>query len=148
MSPGNIDDRPLEGRIPSPPLERVGRVMEKLLDTADVTKVYGEPIAHGELLLIPAAEVVSIAGLGMGSGGAVGVLRGEQGRRSRGSGAGGGGGGRTFARSVAVIVASPEGVQVKPVFDFTKVALAALTAAGFIIASWKGMTRPKGCFRD
>src|SRR5512138_511739 len=132
MSPGNIDDRPSEGRIPSPPLERVGRVMERLLDTADVGKVYGEPIAHGELLLIPAAEVVAVAGIGMGSGGAVGILR-EQGQGSRGSGGGGGGGGRTFARSVAVIVASPEGVQVKPVFDFTKVALAALTAAGFII---------------
>jgi uncharacterized spore protein YtfJ len=147
MSPGNLEDRPPEMRVANPPVERVGRVMEKLLDTADVAKVYGEPITHGQLLLIPAAEVVAVAGLGMGSGGAVGFVR-EQGQRSRGSGGGGGGGGRTFARSVAVIVASPDGVEVKPVFDFTKIALAALTAAGFVIASWKGMKRARNLFRD
>jgi uncharacterized spore protein YtfJ len=140
MSPGNVEDRPPEVRVANPPVERVGRVMEKLLDTADVAKVYGEPIAHGQLLLIPAAEVVAVAGVGMGAGGAVGFVA-EQGQRSRGSGGGGGGGGRTMARSVAVIVASPDGVEVRPVFDWTKIALAAFTAAGFIVASWKGMKR-------
>jgi uncharacterized spore protein YtfJ len=148
MSPGNVEDRPPEVRVANPPVERVGRIMEKLLDAADVAKVYGEPIAHGQLLLIPAAEVVAVAGVGMGSGGAVGFPSaslgagsGEQGQRSRGSGGGGGGGGRTMARSVAVIVASPDGVEVRPVFDWTKIALAAFTAAGFIVASWKGMKR-------
>ncbi|HKF44282.1 MAG TPA: hypothetical protein VKG01_14360 [Thermoanaerobaculia bacterium] len=140
MSPGNVEDRPPEVRVANPPVERVGRTMEKLLDTADVSKVFGEPVAHGQLLLIPAAEVVAIAGVGMGSGGAVGFIA-EQGQRSRGSGGGGGGGGKTLARSVAVIVASPEGVEVRPIFDWTKIALAAFTAAGFIVASWKGMKR-------
>ena len=140
MSPGNVEDRPPEVRVANPPVERVGRTMEKLLDAADIAKVFGEPITHGELLLIPAAEVVAVAGVGMGSGGAVGFLR-EQGQRSRGSGGGGGGGGRTLARSVAVIVASPEGVEIRPIFDWTKIALAAFTAAGFIVASWKGMKR-------
>jgi len=140
MSPGNVEDRPPEVRVANPPVERVGRTMEKLLDTADVAKVFGEPIAHGQLLLIPAAEIVAVAGVGMGSGGAVGFAK-EPGQRSRGSGGGGGGGGKTLARSVAVIVASPDGVEVRPVFDWTKIALAAFTAAGFIVASWKGMRR-------
>ncbi|HEV8118724.1 MAG TPA: hypothetical protein VGQ32_09385 [Thermoanaerobaculia bacterium] len=140
MSPGNVEDRPPEVRVANPPVERVGRTMEKLLDTADVAKVFGEPIAHGQMLLIPAAEIVAVAGVGMGSGGAVGFGK-EQGQRSRGSGGGGGGGGKTLARSVAVIVVSPDGVEVRPVFDWTKIALAAFTAAGFIVASWKGMKR-------
>jgi hypothetical protein len=38
-------------------------------------------------------------------------------------------------------------VRVEPVFDATKIALAALTAAGFIWASWKGMSKPKRSFR-
>jgi len=47
---------------------------------------------------------------------------------------GGGGGGQTFSRPVAIIVAGPEGVQVKPVFDNTKVLLAAFTALGFMFS--------------
>lgn len=140
MSPGNVEDRPPEVRVANPPVERVGRTMEKLLDTADVAKVFGDPIAHGQLLLIPAAEVVAVAGVGMGAGGAVGFIK-DQVKGSRGSGGGGGGGGKALARSVAVIVASPDGVEVRPVFDWTKIALAAFTAAGFIVASWKGMKR-------
>jgi hypothetical protein len=33
---------------------------------------------------------------------------------------------------VAVIVSSPEGVRVEPVIDLTKIAMAALTAGGFV----------------
>jgi hypothetical protein len=43
---------------------------------------------------------------------------------------------------VAVIVASPSGVQVQPVIDVTKVALAALTAAGFMVGMMLRMLRP------
>ncbi|HTO86906.1 MAG TPA: hypothetical protein VMR54_05185 [Thermoanaerobaculia bacterium] len=117
---------------------RPARVMERLISAADVSKAYGKPIHHGQALLLPAAEVLAIAGFGMGSGSGVGPDG-----RSRGHGGGGGGGGQALARSVAVIVSTPKGVTVKPIFDFTKIALAALTAAGFVWASWKGMSRPK-----
>lgn len=40
-----------------------------------------------------------------------------------------------------MVVATPEGVEVKPVFDYTKILLAALTAAGFVLAAWRGMGR-------
>jgi Uncharacterized conserved protein len=118
--------------------------MERLLETADVSKVYGEPILHGDVMILPAAEVLAIAGFGMGSGGGVAVH--QEGQKSRGSG--GGGGGKTLARTVAVIVASPDGVEIRPVIDFTKIALAALTAAGFVVAAWRGMKRPRGFFGD
>lgn len=135
-----------QGEVESPagfaaPASRAAGVVEKLISSADVSKVYGEPIRNGDTLLLPAAEILSIAGFGIGSGSGVG--RDREGKRQRGGGGGGGGGGHTFARSVAVIVSSPEGVRVKPVLDFTKITLAALTAAGFALASWRGMSRPK-----
>jgi uncharacterized spore protein YtfJ len=58
-----------------------------------------------------------------------------------GGGGGGGGGGRVFSRPVAVVVASPEGVRVEPVLDVTKIALAALTAGGFMLATLARMSR-------
>jgi uncharacterized spore protein YtfJ len=122
---------------------RPAAVMDRLIASADVARVFGEPIRHGDTLMIPAAEILTVAGFGMGSGS--GRLTGANGSPRRGGeGGGGGGGGHTLARSVAVIVASPEGVRIEPVIDLTTIALAALTAVGFVWASWKGMARPKG----
>ena len=53
------------------------------------------------------------------------------------------------AHSEAVIVSSPEGVEVRPVIDVTKIALAALTAAGFVWTALRKMSKtskPKGFF--
>ena len=61
MSPGNTTDRSTEAREPGPPLDRVSRIMERLLDTADVSRVYSEPILHGDVMILPAAEVLAIA---------------------------------------------------------------------------------------
>jgi uncharacterized spore protein YtfJ len=123
---------------------RAAGVMEKLIASADVSKVYAAPITHGDRLLIPAAEILAAAGFGMGSG--TGDMGEGAGRARPGGGGGGGGGGRTLARSVAVIVSSPEGVEIRPVLDLTKIALAALTAAGFVWAAWKKTSKPKGFF--
>jgi uncharacterized spore protein YtfJ len=105
-------------------LAAVQDTMGYFLDAARVEAVYGEPIRNGDTWVIPTAEVVSIAGFGMGSGG---------GQADEAiAGGGGGGGGSVFSRPVAVIVVSPEGVQVKPVIDMTKIGLAMLTTAGFM----------------
>lgn len=119
-------------------------VMERLIAAADVSKVYAPAVEHGERLMIPAAELVAVAGFGMGSGSGI-VAAGSRSPR-RGGGGGGGGGGRTFARSVAVVVSSPEGVEIRPVIDVTKIALAALTAVGFVWAAWKKTAEPKSFF--
>src|SRR5712692_6332417 len=115
--------------------------MEKLIAAGDVSRVYGQPVQSGDSLIIPAAEVLTIAGFGMGGGS--GTASDASGTPRHGKGGGGGGGGRTLARSVAVIVASPAGVEVKPVLDLTKIALAALTAAGFVWGSWRSMAKRK-----
>jgi uncharacterized spore protein YtfJ len=104
---------------------------------ADVQVVYGEPIQHGDTLIVPTAEV--LAGLGFGLGYGSGKSNEEEGENI-GSGGGGGGGGRVLSRPVAVVIASPEGVRIEPVVDVTKIGLAALTAAGFMFGMLLRMT--------
>ena len=140
--------RRTEGQDPEPELqgsgafEKTTSAFERLLGAADVAKVYGKPIQKGDATVVPAAEVLAIGGFGAGSGSGADPLT-----KRRGGGGGGGGGARVFARSVAVIVATPDGVRVRPVIDVTKIALAALTAAGFVVAAWSGMGKAKGFLR-
>ena len=113
--------------------------MEEFLAAADVRVVYGEPIQHDDTLIIPTAEV--LCGLGFGVGSGFGTSSDENtDKPSQGSGSGGGGGGRILSRPVAVVVASPEGVRVEPVVDITKIALAGLTALGFMVGMMFRMT--------
>jgi uncharacterized spore protein YtfJ len=106
--------------------------MEEFLAAADVRVVYGEPIMHEDTMIIPTAEVLCGVGFGVGSGSGTSAEQNPE-KPMRGAGSGGGGGGRILSRPVAVVVASPEGVRVEPVVDITKIALAALTAVGFMV---------------
>ena len=130
---------------PESALEVVQNTLADFLATADVHAVYDEPIEHGDTLIVPAAEVLCGMGFGIGygSGSASEAEADKTAGPSSGSGGGGGGGGRVFARPVAVIVADAEGVRVEPVIDITKVALASLTAAGFIAGMVMRMLSPK-----
>ena len=119
--------------------------MDNFLSAASVDAVYGEPIQSGDSLIIPTAEILSGMGFGFGSGVGNNEATDEAGKpaKNTGGGGGGGGGGRVLSRPVAVIIASPEGVRVEPVVDVTKVALAALTAGGFILGMLLRMLRGK-----
>lgn len=111
------------------PLNTVQTTMDRFLSAANVEAVYGVPIRDGENIVVPTAEVLSVAGFGYGSGsGAQGTDENE----NSGSGEGGGGGGRVFSRPVAAIVISPAGVRVEPIVDVTKIALAFFTTLGFM----------------
>lgn len=121
-------------------VEAVQNTLDAFIETADVGRVYGEPVQNGEVTLIPAAEVLVGLGFGVGYGYGQG---GDEENEGSGGGGGGGGGGRTLSRPVAVVVASPEGVRVEPVIDVTKVALAALTAGGFMLATLLRIAGPK-----
>lgn len=126
-------------------MDMVQETMDNFLSAASVTAVYGEPIQSGDNLIIPAAEVLSGLGFGMGAGVGNNVGPSEEGQptQNTGGGGGGGGGGRILSRPVAVVIASPDGVRVEPVVDVTKVALAALTAGGFILGMLLRMMRGK-----
>jgi uncharacterized spore protein YtfJ len=130
------------------------------LQASSVEAVYGEPIKEGETLIVPAAEVLAVMAFGAGSGYGKGRQEGPEERETdqeaiteeeytgEGGGSGGGGGGRILSRPAAVVVISPEGVRVEPVVDITKIALAALTASGFILGMLFRMMNPKRALRD
>jgi uncharacterized spore protein YtfJ len=115
--------------------------VERLVSSADASKVFGVPVVSGERTVITAAQVGGGGGFGSGMG--MGMPKKardfsadatEEGSKQRGDGAGGGGGGggRSSGRPVAVIVIGPEGVEVKPILDVTKITLTALAAFGVL----------------
>lgn len=131
-NPGNVPDLAQQNQAV---LDRYEHTIDQFLQVADVEQAYGKPVEHAGYLVIPTAEV--LAGLGFGVGSAGGTD--EEGKG--GFGNGGGGGGRSFSRPVAVIVASDKGVEVQPVLDVSKIALTALTAFGFMIATLARFSR-------
>ncbi len=129
-------------------MDVIDLTMERFLDTASVDLVYGDPVEHGDTMIIPTAEILVGLGFGAGyGGGRSGKQEDEDEEREAGEGygegGGGGGGGRTFSRPVEIVVYSPEGVRVEPVVDVTKIALGALTAAGFMTGMLLRMISPK-----
>ena len=120
------------------------QTLQRLLSTADAAKVFGQPVSSGEYTVIPVAEVATGGGFGSGLG--VGPAGGRWKRgaeeaaapevaadasdpgpdKVQGAGGGGGGGGGAMGRPVAAIVVGPQGVEVKPVVDVTKIVLTAL----------------------
>jgi uncharacterized spore protein YtfJ len=128
---------------PGKAVDTVENTMERLFAGANVKNVYGRPVQHGDTTIIPAAEVTVAGGFAVGMG--VGISpKGMEGQQeSEGSGSAGGGGGTTFARPVAVVIVSPEGVRVEPVIDLTKIGLAVITAWGFMISQIVRMRRRK-----
>jgi uncharacterized spore protein YtfJ len=111
--------------------------------------VYGEPIREDEVTIIPTAEIIAGLGFGMGFGAGSSPAEGEEKQHpdeaamASGSGGGGGGAGKSVSRPVAVVVVSHGNVYVEPVVDITKVALATITAAGFMMATLLGFLSPQ-----
>ena len=120
--------------------EQIARVIERMLHSAQHKTVFGEPVVVGDYTLITACEVASGGGFGFGMGP---ELR-QQEPTSPSSAAeeatpvrpfattvlgnGGGGGGGSIGRPIAVIIAGPDGVKVKPIVDVTKFMITFFTA--------------------
>lgn len=119
---------------------------EELLKTAGPGMAYGRPIKSGDTTIIPTSEVLVFSGFGYGSGYGQG-FESEGNEDAEGGGSGGGGGGKTLSRPVAVVIVSPEGVRVEPVYDITKIYMAAITAAGFMLAMLVKLMRPTRLFK-
>ncbi len=111
------------------PIESVHANVDKFIEAAGVDKVFGARVEKGETVVIPAAEVVTSMGFGMG-----GSAKGE---------GGGGGGGFSTSRPVAVVIITQNGVRVEPVVDVTKVALAMFTTVGFMFSMLNKMKKGK-----
>ncbi len=127
-------------------------LMEKLIATAQPGAVYSAPVVSGDYTIITASEVSVGIGFGYGLGGGVGPKPGEGEATSEaepqetqdqpaGFGGGGGGGGASMARPVAVISVGPEGVQIQPIVDASKIALAFFTTIGGMLIMLSRMRR-------
>jgi uncharacterized spore protein YtfJ len=111
-------------------------LVEKLFTVAQPGAVFGEPVSAAGRTIITASEVSVGMGVGFGFGGGSAPGEGEgteeeaEGGEGTGMGSGGGGGGGAMGRPVAVIQVSEDGIQIEPVVDATKIALAFFTALG------------------
>lgn len=115
--------------------EQATRLLRRLFDIAKPEAVFSKPVRVGERTLFTASEVSVGIGLGFGMGGGAGEA-GES-----GVGGGGGGGGLSFGRAVAVVSVDPDGVEVQPVVDATKIALASLITTGLMFLTWQLLRR-------
>ena len=107
---------------------RIEGMFDRLLAAARAEACVGPVQAQGDRTVIPLAEVFAAGGCGSGFG------SGQAGAETEaGSEGGGGGGGTSRSRPVALIELGPEGVHVRPVVDWTAVALAAVTAWGAML---------------
>lgn len=120
--------------LPVRSVDEAGRLIGRLLDVARTDAVYSQPLHQGDTTVIVASELTASMGVGFGGGEGDDPADG-----SNGSGGGGGGGGFALGRPVAVISIDAHGVTVQPIFDLTKVAIAALTALGALFVAYRRM---------
>jgi uncharacterized spore protein YtfJ len=130
--------------------EKVVEVMEKLIAVAQPASVFGQPTTAGEYTIITASEASLGVGFGMGMGGGSGSNPTQSAEQDVnvegvGIGSGGGGGGGAMARPVAVISIGPNGVEIEPIVDATKIAIAMFTALGAMFLSFRRMRRAGRC---
>ena len=111
------------------------RTITRLTEVAGPSAVFGAPVARGDTTVIPCCRVS--VGLGFGGGGGTGSARTENAgaeemradQEPAQSGEGLGGGGGSQGRPVAAIILTPDGVQVRPIVDVTRVAFAGMATA-------------------
>jgi uncharacterized spore protein YtfJ len=136
--------------------EEGARLLDQLMEVAQPERVFAAPLTEGGYTLINTAEVMTGMGFGFGAGGQMGgSMRGEAGSPGEagvagtseisgeepGMGGGGGGGGYAMGRPVAVISVGPNGVEVIPVVDRTKLGIAMFTTLGAMLLMLGRMRR-------
>lgn len=130
-------------RVPIDNFQDSNRLTERLLEVTEPGAVFSKAIKSGDHTVITASEVVVSLGSGFGYGSSDSKAGREQDSippaTPGGSGGGGGGGGIASARPVAVISVGPEGVQVHPVLDRTKLGIALLSAVGSMLFAIRRM---------
>jgi uncharacterized spore protein YtfJ len=126
---------------------RIAELMDRVYSAAHVRAVYSEPVQSGSYTVITASEVMAGGGFGIGQG--FGPTPPEpqtadaDTSQPTGGGGGGGGGGGSMGRPVAVVLIGPQGVEVRPVVDVTKIALAALTAWAVMLPTLIRILKPR-----
>jgi uncharacterized spore protein YtfJ len=116
--------------MPGPaPFEPIGELLQR---SVSIRHVYGEPVRHGDLTIIPVAKVA----YGFGAGGGAGRRRqsnDDAGERERPSGEGAGGGGGVRMTPVGALEVGPAGTRFVPIHP-VRPWLAAAVVGG--LAAW------------
>lgn len=107
---------------------------ERLQQSANVSSVFGEPIAAQGRTIIPVAKI------SYGFGGGTGM--GRRGRAEAGGEEGAGGGGGIAATPAGVIEVTEAGARFIPIRQ-TRVLIGGLVS-GFVLGLWMGRRRLKG----
>lgn len=125
--------------VPSPDLSAgsAGMLLERIFAAAQPGAAFGPPVVSGAYTVITASEVAAGGGFGSGRGSSphsADHTREKDAPADEGGGSGGGGGAN--ARPVATIIIGPDGVTIRPIFDFTKIALAGIGAWVAMLATF------------
>jgi uncharacterized spore protein YtfJ len=137
--------------------ENSQQILEKFVETARPSSVFAPPLTAGDYTVITASEVYAGMGVGFGGGGGSGPAASEEPIGDQppteqaaanedlppgsGVGYGGGGGGVTMGRPVAAITIGPDGVNVEPIVDATKIAIALFTTIGAMALMFSRMMK-------
>ena len=114
-----------------------GPMLEQIFAAAQPGAVFGAPVVSGAFTVITASEVSAGGGFGSGRGTIPKpAVKANGAAQTVGESGGSGGGGGASGRPIAAIVIGPDGVSIRPVFDATKIALAAITAVGAMLAMY------------
>jgi len=135
----NVEGIPPESFTGDKAQEQIIPAVEKLFLSSHKGAIFSEPVVAGEYTVITAGTVLTAGGFGSGKGfgpsPATPTRDGSPSAEAAGpaGGVGGGGGGVSIGRPVAVIVIGPNGVEIKPIIDITRLLLASL-------ATWKAVS--------
>ena len=129
-------------------------IFERIFAAAQSGAVFSQPVVSGNYTVITASEVTSGGGFGSGAGygqdvsskpAAPAAGEGESSSEGTepavGGGGGMGGGGGSMGRPIAVIVIGPDGVEVKPIVDRTKLVIAVVTSTMAAIAAYRNFRK-------
>lgn len=107
------------------------QLVEQAKDTATVRRVFGEPIHHGDITVIPVARVAQGGGGGHGQG------RGEKGEEGGGSGGGFG----LSATPAGVFVLKDGDVQWRPAVDVNRIVIGGQIVAVVLFLTVRSILR-------
>jgi uncharacterized spore protein YtfJ len=129
-------------------------IFDRIFAAAQSGAVFSQPVVSGNYTVITASEVTSGGGFGSGSGygqnvsskpaepaAGDGESSSEGTEPAVGGGGGMGGGGGSMGRPIAVIVIGPDGVEVKPIVDRTKLTIAVVTSVMAAIAAYRNFRK-------
>jgi uncharacterized spore protein YtfJ len=128
--PAGWDAARIDAEAPSNPLEQLADVvLSRILSRAGTRTVFGEPVAQGDVTVVPVAKVSTRFGFGGGSGNNPAKDDGQDGS----SGSGMGGGGDVKAKPLGYIEITPQGSRFIPIEDGMEIGMVAMKFVGVAI---------------